>query len=89
MYDNDENEERRREEQQELERQQKELYRELSLEQREAEKAQQGDQQQSVEGRPRDVRDDWQSTKMPVVTCYVTTGIFVRVVEQLQLLTRE
>lgn len=58
MSDNGEKEVGRREEQQDLKRQQKDLFRELSREQAEAEKALQEDQERSVEGKPQAASDD-------------------------------
>jgi hypothetical protein len=58
MSDNNEKQESRRDEHQDLEEQQQSLFAELSREQREAEKALQEDQEQSVSGKPQDDRDE-------------------------------
>ena len=58
MSDDNEKEETRREEQQDLAQQQQGLFRELSREQIEAEKALQEDQEGSVSGKPQDERED-------------------------------
>ncbi len=57
MSDNDAKEVGRREEQQDLEGQQKDLFRELSREQKEAEEALQEDQERSVERKPQGESD--------------------------------
>ena len=58
MSDNNEKQESMRDEHQDLEQQQQSLFAELSREQREAEKALQEDQEQSVSGKPQDDRDE-------------------------------
>ena len=57
MSDNNEKQESRRDEHQDLEEQQQSLFAELSREQREAEKALQEDQEQSVSGNRLDEGD--------------------------------
>ena len=57
MSDNDQEGETRREEQQTLEHQQKDLFRELSREQIEAERAVE-DKERSEKGKPHDENDD-------------------------------